>query len=74
LEILAKREVGGIIASPEISGMEPRIMESLTAEIDVQLTGYSPHGGETVLFQDRGTSAGLEVAGTVEEIVDTPNP
>jgi hypothetical protein len=70
LTLCASRNQGGIIAAPEISGMEPRIVESLTAEIEVRLTALEPGGREVVLFEGTGASAGLEVAGSVEEIAD----
>jgi hypothetical protein len=70
IELRAKRTHGAMISAPELSGMEPRIMESLTAEVQVHLKGITQSGKQIDLFQGRGTSAGLEVAGSVEEIVD----
>lgn len=70
LALRAIREQGGIIAAPEVSGMEPRIMESLTAKIEVQLTARDSNGQEVLLFQGIGNSTGLEVAGSIEEFAE----
>jgi hypothetical protein len=71
LEMIARRSEGGLIASPEITSMEPRLVESLTANIEVRLLGLrSDKSSEEILFEGLGHCAGLEVAGSVEEIVD----
>lgn len=71
LEIRARRGEGGLLSSPELDGMTPRILESLTAEVEVTLRGLDREGGTTgIIFEGRGTCAGLEVAGSVQEIVE----
>lgn len=71
LEIRARRGEGGLLSSPELDGMTPRILESLTAEMEVTLRSLDRVGRATgTIFQGRGTCAGLEVAGSVGEIVE----
>jgi hypothetical protein len=71
LELKAERGKGGLLSAPELDGMTPRILESLTASIEVKLTGCNRQGQpEEVIYQGKGDCAGLEVAGTVEEIID----
>jgi len=71
LDIRARRGKGGLLSSPELDGMTPRILESLTAELEVTLRGLDRKGRSTgPVFEGRGTCAGLEVAGSVEEIVE----
>jgi hypothetical protein len=71
LQIRAQRGEGGLLSSPELDGMTPRILESLTAEVGLKLQGLDSAGepAETI-FQGRGRCAGLEVAGSVGEILD----
>lgn len=71
LQIRAQRGEGGLLSSPELDGMTPRILESLTAEVGLRLQGLDSAGepAETI-FQGRGRCAGLEVAGSVGEILD----
>ena len=66
LEIVADRSETTELASPIHGFMEGRIEESMTARIGVALTDRK---SKTILFQDTGTNAGLEVAGKIEEIV-----
>ncbi|MCD6597487.1 MAG: hypothetical protein J7L04_07360 [Bacteroidales bacterium] len=66
LKILAHREAATELASPVSGFMDGRINESMTAKIEVQL--YEKKN-KKILFQDTGRNAGLEVAGTVEEII-----
>lgn len=71
LAIRAERSGGGLLHSPELDGMTPRILESLTAVIDVELKGYPRAGGKaTTIYQGKGTCGGLEIAGSIEEITD----
>ncbi len=71
LTIQAERGEAGLLSAPELDGMTPRIFESLTAEVAVTLTGLDDQGEPAeVLFQGRGDCGGLEVAGSVEELVD----
>jgi hypothetical protein len=71
LNIRAKRGTGGLLSSPELDGMTPRILESLTANIDVTLSSFEKDGLiGTTIFKGNGICAGLEVAGSIEEITD----
>lgn len=71
LVIQAERGTGGLLSSPELEGMTPRILESLTASVSVTLAGLTRTGEVSrILYQGRGNCAGLEVAGSVEEILD----
>jgi hypothetical protein len=71
LSLEIARGEGGLLSSPELEGMTPRILESLTAEVRISLEGLDG-GGRTLetLYQGAGTCAALEVAGTVGEIAD----
>jgi hypothetical protein len=71
LTILAERGQGGLLSSPELDGMTPRILESLSASLEVKLVGLDnkTDSRETV-YQGEGTCGGLEVAGTITEIID----
>ncbi len=60
LEIVATRAHGGLLHSPERVAMLQRVMESLTASIQVRLVEIS---SGRVLFADTGRHAGLEVVG-----------
>ena len=66
LQISAKREASTALASPILGFMDGRIEESMTSEIHVQLTDKK---SKTVLLDDKGRNAGLEVAGKVEELL-----
>jgi tocopherol cyclase len=71
LTIRAERGSAGLLSSPELDGMTPRIFESLTASIQISLKGYSPKRNiEQVIFEGSGSCGGLEVAGSIEEIVE----
>ena len=71
LEIKAERGQGGLLLSPELDGMTPRILESLTGEIEVTLSGLEKDGRDRkIIYQGRGNSAGLEAAGSLEEIAE----
>jgi hypothetical protein len=71
LEIMAERGRGGLLSSPELDGMMPRILESLEASIEVKLRGLAKNGNPLkTIYQDRGFCGGLEVAGTINEIAD----
>ena len=72
LTIHAIRRDGGTLSAPEMDGMTPRILESLTAEIQVHLQAIDPAGQpQKTLYQGTGSCAGLEVAGSVEEITES---
>ncbi len=66
LEIFAKREAATALASPILGFMDGRIEESMTAKIQVQLFDKK---AKTILLEDTGRNAGLEVAGKVEEVL-----
>ena len=57
--------------SPELDGMTPRILESLTGSVEVSLAGMKKDGRQKeIIYQGTGSCAGLEVAGSIEEIAD----
>lgn len=62
LEILARREEGGLLRAPTTVEMDRRIAETLNSEIEVRLL-EKRRGGEQLLFHEKGGSAGLEVVG-----------
>ncbi len=71
LELRAERGNGGLLSSPELDGMTPRILESLTASIEVKLTGCNHQGQpEEDIYLGKGDCAGLEVAGSVADITE----
>lgn len=71
LTLLADRGRGGLLSSPELSGMTPRILESLTASIKVTLSGVGKNGDIIkTIYQGTGSCGGLEVAGSIADIVD----
>jgi hypothetical protein len=69
LEIVADRAEGAALAAPEPVGMIERVVESLTATVDVRLTA-TERGRRVVLFEERGDCAALEVSGAIEDIID----
>ena len=72
LNIQAERGNGGLLLSPELDGMTPRILESLTANITVELNALDKEGFvRKTIYQGTGICAGLEVAGSIEELVNT---
>jgi hypothetical protein len=68
LEILAWRAEGGLLHSPERSAMLQRVLESLTARLDVRLLSVEESGRERVIFEGIGRHAGLEIVGPIDEI------
>jgi hypothetical protein len=71
LSIKAEKSEGGLLLSPELDGMTPRILESLTASLEIELLGFPKSGNEgKVIYQGKGTCGGLEIAGSIEEIAD----
>ena len=71
LTILAERGQGGLLSSPELDGMTPRILESLSATIEVKLIGLDKKlDPRKTIYQGKGACGGLEVAGTISEIID----
>jgi hypothetical protein len=67
LEIAAWRAEGGLLHSPERAVMLQRVLESLTARLDVRLLAVSS-GQEQVIFEGTGRHAGLEIVGPIDEI------
>ncbi len=67
LEIVAWRAEGGLLHSPERSAMLQRVLESLTARLDVRLLALD-RGREQVIFEGTGQHAGLEIVGPIDEI------
>lgn len=65
LEICAHRQKSTLLASPISGLMDGRIEESMTSLIDVQL--IDKHS-RAVLLSDTGRNAGLEVAGSIEDL------
>ena len=63
LEIEAIRDEATTLIAPIKGFMEGRIEESMTAQINVQLKDKK---NKTILLEDSGKNAGLEVAGDVE--------
>jgi hypothetical protein len=70
LAIVAERAEGAALAAPEPVGMIDRVVESLTATVEVCLTAASK-GRWVTLFEGTGDCAALEVSGTIEDIVDS---
>lgn len=66
LEVLANRGESTTLASPIGGLMDGRIEESMTATIDVLLKEKKSN---TILLQNTGRNTGLEVAGSVREIM-----
>jgi hypothetical protein len=67
LEIVAWRAEGGLLHSPERVAMLQRVLESLTARLDVRLVALAG-GREELLFAGTGRHAGLEIVGPIDEI------
>jgi tocopherol cyclase len=66
LHVYVAREDGTALASPILGFMNGRIEESMIAVIKIKLLDKS---NKTVIFEDSGRNAGLEVAGAIEEIL-----
>ena len=67
LEIVAWRAEGGLLHAPERTAMLQRVLESLTARLDIRLL-YLEDGREQVVFEGTGRHAGLEIVGPSDEI------
>jgi tocopherol cyclase len=67
LEIVAWRAAGGLLHSPERVAMLQRVLESLTARVQVRLSTVTG-GREQLLFEGTGRHAGLEIVGPIAEI------
>ena len=71
LAIVAQRNDEGVdlLHAPDRSAMVQRVLESLTAVVDVRLSVIQPDGSEEELFAGQGRHAGLEIGGKIEEIL-----
>ena len=49
--------------------MVQRVLESLTAVVDVRLTAIERDSSEREIFAGQGRHAGLEIGGQIEEIL-----
>lgn len=65
LQLVATRSHGGLLHAPTVTEMTHRLLESLSATVDVTLTTKR---GE-VIFQGSGNHAGLEVGGMTDDLV-----
>ena len=70
LELVAHRNEEGVdlLHAPDRTAMVQRVLESLTAVVDVRLTVMTA-GREQELFVGQGRHAGLEIGGKIEEIL-----
>lgn len=59
LELLTERAPGGLLYAPTPAGMAPKVRESVSAAVTARLTTLDGR----LLFEGRGSSAGLEVEG-----------
>ena len=66
LEIVAHKAKGVDLPSPVEGSMTGRILESITAEVEVKLIKLGRK--ERVIFEGKGRNAGLDIGGKVEEI------
>jgi hypothetical protein len=69
LEIEAERATGGLLKAPYGGNMVERVAESLSAEVHLRLL-WRKGSAKTVIFEDSGLCAGLEVVGQVESLLD----
>ena len=66
LEVFAHRDRATSLASPIHGFMNGRIEESMSAKLDVLLTDKKT---KSIIFQQQGRNAGLEVAGNIPQIM-----
>lgn len=67
LEMVAARAAAGLLASPARTQMHKRVDETLSARVAVRLSRLGRGG--SVLFEDRGRCAGLEVHGDLDRLL-----
>lgn len=67
LVVDAWRAEGGLLHAPERVAMQQRVLESLTARLDVRLLRLDG-GREVTIFEGVGRHAGLEIVGPIVEI------
>jgi hypothetical protein len=65
LSLRATRSQGGLLHAPTVTEMTHRLLESLTSTVDVTLTT----NGGTLLFSATGRNAGLEIGGSIDELI-----
>ena len=68
IEIAALKSKGVDLASPVEGSMVGRILESITAKIEVKLIELNKKKEEKVIFEGTGRNAGLDIGGRVDEI------
>jgi len=66
LEIVAHKKAGAELISPIQGSMQGKIEESLQSELDIRFSI-----DKKLIYEGRGTSAGLEIAGPVEMIIES---
>jgi len=71
LEIRCRRQEGAFLAAPREGEMTGRIVEAMTATVDVCLSAKI-RGGLTRVFTDAGHLASLEVAGDIDLLLSGP--
>ena len=69
LEISAERVRGGLLHAPLRTAMHQRVEESLDAKVHLRHLDKSGR----VIFEDTGTTAGLEVFGEIERLLEISN-
>ena len=67
LEVIAEKAEGVNLLSPVEGSMTGRILESITAKINVRLVKLSKKS-EELIFEGKGRNAGLDIGGKVEKI------
>ncbi len=67
LLVNARRIDSAIIYGPYDNEMLPKVTESLNSEVDVKLLDKK---GNRIIYEGKGYYAGLDINGTVEEILD----
>jgi hypothetical protein len=68
LELAAERAEGGILRAPTTVEMDRRIAETLNSRVEVRLLALRG-GREQLVFQDTGTTAGLEAVGDMQRLM-----
>jgi hypothetical protein len=68
LELRASRATGGLLHSPVRTQMHKRVDETLRSRVETRLCALEPRG-ERVIFEGVGESAGLEVHGDLDALL-----
>lgn len=69
LFVTGRKKKKGVLQAPINGVMERRILESIDAEITIEMKDNAKH----ILFGDTGTHGGLEIVGNPEELVSGVN-